>query len=437
MLDLNLLRKNPQRIIDRLKFRGFDFDINAFDKLENHRRSIQTYTENLQAIKNSLAKEIGFLKSKNQDCSALLKKSKDINLKIRDVENELSSVLSNLNNLLLSVPNIPHESVIFGLNNEENIEIKKWIPEGFTSNFVLQKSKFAPKDHIDLGKKMGLDLDISSKLSGSRFSFMKGNIAKLYRSLSQFMLDLHTKEHGYTECYTPFIVNESALFGTGQMPKFQDDMFTVYKGIYNKKDFSETEKQYLISTSEITLINSIRDSVISLKDLPLKLVSCTPCFRSEAGSGGKDTRGIMRQHQFDKVELVQISSSDKSYICMDSILEHAEKVLQLLSIPYRVVLLCSGDMGFSAAKTYDIEAWIPSQNTWREISSISNCESFQARRMQSKYRNHNGKLEYVHTLNGSGLAIGRTLIAILENYQQENGDVLIPEALQKYINHCM
>ncbi|AWD32607.1 Serine--tRNA ligase [Candidatus Kinetoplastibacterium sorsogonicusi] len=435
MLDLNLLKKDIEKVINRLKFRGFNFDQKKFDTLEHKRKSIQIETEKYQSIRNNLAKKIGYLKKNNENYSNLLKESKELIDKVKNLENELNLVLSELNDFLSMIPNLPNENVPFGLDSENNKEIKKWIPKGISSNFVLKNSNFVPKDHVVIGEKLGLNLSIAAKMSGARFSFMHGNIAKLYRAISQFMLDLHTQMHGYTECYTPFIVNQSVLFGAGQLPKFQNEMFIVSKGSNINNIYDKEEKQYLISTAEIPLVNTVKDSILSLKDMPIKLVAYTPCFRSEAGSSGKDTKGIIRQHQFDKVELVQISTPEFSYQCMEDILQHAEKVLQLLEIPYRVVLLCSGDMGFSSAKTYDIEVWIPSQNTWREISSISNCESFQARRMHAKYRNNNGKLEFVHTLNGSALAIGRTLIAILENYQLENGDVLIPDVLKKYMNN--
>src|SRR5690606_35142942 len=320
-----------------------------------------------------------------------------------------------------------------GESADQNVEVRRWLPGSATIDGLPAPLGFAARDHVDIGEPLGLDFATAAKLSGARFSFMRGPIARLHRALSQMMLDLHTTQHGYTECYTPYIVNASTLLGTGQLPKFKDDMFAVSKGGDLSEEDSGSEDTYLISTSEITLTSTVRESIVPAETLPLKLTAHTPCFRSEAGSGGRDMRGMIRQHQFDKVEMVQITHPDESFNALEEMVGHAEKVLQLLEVPYRMVLLCTGDMGFGAAKTYDLEVWLPAQNTWREISSVSNCEAFQARRMQARFRNAQGKPEPVHTLNGSGLAVGRALVAVLENHQQEDGSIRIPAALQPYL----
>jgi seryl-tRNA synthetase len=339
--------------------------------------------------------------------------------------------------MLMAIPNLPHESVPQGADSEGNIEVRRWVPQADASGDP-ERLPFEPRDHVTLGETIGLDFDTAAKLSGARFSFMRGPVARLHRALAQFMLDLQTGTHGYTECYTPYIVNASTLMGTGQLPKFKNDMFWVTRGgdeptIDEQGNVVAREDQYLISTSEITLTSFVRDTIVPPADLPIRLTAHTPCFRSEAGSGGRDTRGLIRQHQFDKVEMVQIVAPDVSYEALEDMAGHAEKVLQLLGLPYRVMLLCTGDMGFGATKTYDLEVWLPAQNAWREISSVSNCESFQARRMQARTRTAAGKTEFVHTLNGSGLAVGRALVAVLENYQQADGSILIPDVLHPYM----
>ncbi len=361
------------------------------------------------------------LKAKGEDASAVMAEAAAIPQHLKDLEVQLGNVQSRLNELLLGVPNVPHASVPQGRSADDNVEVRRWgTPRAFD---------FAVKDHVDVGAGLGLDFETAAKLSGARFAVMKGPIARLHRALAQFMLDVQTGEHGYTECYTPYIVNRETLLGTGQLPKFRDDMFWVTKGGGEDK-----EELYLISTSEISLTNTVRGEILREADLPLKLTAHTPCFRSEAGSYGKDTRGMIRQHQFDKVEMVQIAHPERSYDAHEQMVGHAEAILQKLGLPYRVVLLCTGDMGFGAAKTYDLEVWLPGQSAYREISSVSNCEAFQARRMQTRFKNAQGKTELVHTLNGSGLAVGRTLVAVLENYQQADGSVSIPTALQPYMN---
>jgi seryl-tRNA synthetase len=367
-----------------------------------------------------LSKQIGTLKSRGEDASAMMADAAAIPQQLKDLELQLGNVQSRLNELLLGVPNVPHASVPQGRSADDNVEVRRW---GTPKNF-----NFAVKDHVDVGAGLGLDFETAAKLSGARFVVMKGPVARLHRALAQFMLDTQTGEHGYTECYTPYIVNRETLLGTGQLPKFRDEMFWVTKGGGEDK-----EELYLISTSEISLTNMVRGDILREADLPLKLTAHTPCFRSEAGSYGKDTRGMIRQHQFDKVEMVQIAHPERSYDAHEQMVGHAEAILQKLNLPYRVMLLCTGDMGPGAAKTYDLEVWLPGQNAFREISSVSNCEAFQARRMQTRFKNAQGRTELVHTLNGSGLAVGRTLVAVLENYQQADGSVLVPQVLQRYI----
>ncbi|MCK9507787.1 MAG: serine--tRNA ligase [Pigmentiphaga sp.] len=432
MLDIVQLRKDPQAIAQRLQDRGFSFDLDTFNSLESQRKSVQTETEQLQARRNALAKQIGQLKSKGEDASAVMAESQAIPARLKGLEEQLSGLQEALQTLLLNVPNVPHESVPVGADETGNLEIRRWSPSGQDP----QPLAFEARDHVSVGEPLGLDFETSAKLSGSRFAFMKGPIARLHRALAQFMLDLQTAEHGYTECYTPYIVNAPTLQGTGQLPKFKDDMFWVTKGGESLDENGNPiprEELYLISTSEITLTSSVRGEILPEASLPIKLTAHTPCFRSEAGSSGRDTRGLIRQHQFEKVEMVQIVHPDASFDALESMVGHAEQVLQRLGLAYRVVLLCTGDMGFSATKTYDLEVWMPGQNAYREISSVSNCDAFQARRMQARFRNAKGKPEWVHTLNGSGLAVGRALVAVLENYQQEDGSVVVPDALRPYL----
>jgi len=440
MLDPTLLRKELQTVVDRLKSRGVHFDTERFNALESRRKAVQTDTETLQARRNALAKQIGQLKAKGEDASAVMAESAAIPARLKELEDELAQVQQALSDVLMAVPNLPHASVPVGESSDQNVEVRRWLPGAADAQGNPVPLPFEPRDHVAIGEPLGLDFDTAAKLSGARFTFMRGQMARLHRALAQFMLDLQTGKHGYTECYTPYIVNSSTLYGTGQLPKFEDDMFAVTKGgaddeprLDERGNAGAREDQYLISTAEITLTGTVRDTILGDAELPLRLTAHTPCFRSEAGSGGRDTRGMIRQHQFDKVEMVQVVRPETSYDALEEMLGHAEAVLQALGLPYRVVLLCTGDMGFSAAKTYDLEVWLPAQNTWREISSVSNCEAFQARRMQARCRNAQGKPEYVHTLNGSGLAVGRTLVAVLENGQREDGSVAIPEALRPYM----
>jgi len=440
MLDPILLRKDLQTVVDRLKTRGVEFDTQRFNELESRRKAVQTETESLQARRNALAKQIGQLKAQGQDASAVLAESQAIPGRLKQLEEDLAAVQQSLSDWLMAIPNLPHASVPAGASADDNVEVRRWLPGQAGADGNPPPLPFEPKDHVALGEPLGLDFDTAAKLSGARFSFMRGPVARLHRALAQFMLDLQTSQHGYTECYTPYIVNSSTLVGTGQLPKFKDDMFFVSKGgedddpkVDERGNALVREDQYLISTSEITLTSVVRDSIVAAADLPIRLTAHTPCFRSEAGSGGRDTRGMIRQHQFDKVEMVQIAHPEASYQALEDMVGHAERVLQLLELPYRVVLLCTGDMGFGAAKTYDLEVWLPAQDTWREISSVSNCETFQARRMQARFRSAQGKPEYVHTLNGSGLAVGRALVAVLENHQQADGSILVPKVLQPYM----
>jgi seryl-tRNA synthetase len=441
MLDPNQLRKDLPTVVERLALRGIQFDTERFNRLEARRKAVQVETETLQARRNAVSKLIGQLKSKGQDVSKELAESHAIPERLKQLASDLAEVQAELNDWLMTVPNLPHASVPAGASSDDNVEVRRWIPPGVgvDAQGCPRPFPFETRDHVALGEPLGLDFEAARKLAGARFMMLRGQIARLHRALAQFMLDLQTGEHGYTECYTPYIVNSSTLFGTGQLPKFKDDMFWVTKGGDDEpaEDGAGHEgggdDLYLISTSEITLAGSMRDSITPEGDLPLKLTAHTPCFRSEAGSGGRDVRGIIRQHQFDKVEMVQITHPEKSYEALEEMVGHAEDVLQRLGLPYRIVLLCGGDMGFGSAKTYDLEVWLPAQNTWREISSVSNCEAFQARRMQARYRPESGKPEYLHTLNGSGLAVGRALVAVLENYQREDGSVVVPEVLRPYM----
>lgn len=422
MLDIQLLRKDTTAVAERLKTRGFDFDVDGFNALESQRKTIQMRTEELQSQRNKLSKEIGILKSKKQDADDVMAQVAGIGDELKASAVTLEEIQVKLNDLLMRIPNLPHESVPQGKDETENVEISRW---GSPAMY-----DFEVKDHVAIGEDLGmLDFDTAAKLAGARFSFMRGGLAKLHRALAQLMLDTQTEVHGYTECYTPYIVNADSMLGTGQLPKFKEDLFWVSKG-----GDEEAREMYLIPTSEIPLTNTVRDSIVAVEDLPIKLTAHTPCFRSEAGSAGRDTRGLIRQHQFDKVEMVQIVHPEKSYEALEEMRGHAEKILQLLELPYRVVQLCTGDMGFGATKTYDLEVWVPSQNTYREISSVSNCEAFQAQRMQARFRVGTNKPELLHTLNGSGLAVGRALVALLENHQQADGSVRIPVALQPYMS---
>ena len=440
MLDPVLLRKQLDSVVQRLKTRGVDFDTARYSALEAKRRDVQVQTENAQAQRNSLAKQVGQIKSKGGDASEALAQSQALLSELKQLEDTLADIQVDMADLLMAVPNLPHESVPVGGSSDDNVEQRRWLPGAANAEGNPAPLGFEPRDHVAIGEPLGLDFDLAARLSGARFAFMRGPMARLHRALAQFMLDLQTGEHGYTECYTPYIVNASTLMGTGQLPKFKDDMFFVTKGGIDDDPKTDgqgnplrREDQYLISTSEITLTSAVRDSIVDEADLPLRLTAHTPCFRSEAGSGGRDTRGMIRQHQFDKVEMVQIVHPDQSYAALEDMVGHAEAVLKALKVPYRVMLLCTGDMGFGAAKTYDLEVWLPAQNTWREISSVSNCEAFQARRMQARYRAGKGKPDYLHTLNGSGLAVGRALVAVLENYQQADGSVIVPDVLRPYM----
>ncbi|NOS97045.1 MAG: serine--tRNA ligase [Methylotenera sp.] len=451
MLDIQALRNDLDGVVSRLKARGFDFPSMEFGALEAERKTVQTNTETLQAARKHSAKIIGSLRAAGHgiddeeildEMARSLRSEED-----RKVgESRLAEIQVLLKDLMLNVPNLPHDSVPAGKSEAENVEVRKvGTPRTFD---------FAIKDHTDVGTPLGLDFDTGIKLSGARFTFMRGKIAKLHRALAQFMVDTQTELHGYEECYTPYLVNKETLIGTGQLPKFEDDLFRVPRSkfvttennsstdvfqrgslIGNPLFTTQPDDLYLIPTSEVTLTNTVRDEIVPLESLPIKLTAHTPCFRSEAGSYGRDTKGMIRQHQFDKVEMVQIVHPSKSYEALEEMVGHAENILKALELPYRVVSLCTGDMGFGAAKTYDLEVWLPAQNTYREISSVSNCEAFQARRLQARFKNEQGKMEFVHTLNGSGLAVGRTLVAVLENYQNADGSVTVPTVLRPYMNN--
>ncbi|MGQ0708112.1 MAG: serine--tRNA ligase [Rhodoferax sp.] len=428
MLDINLLRKDLDTVLARLRQRKDPqpyLDEAAFRTLEAERKTLQTRTEELQAQRNASAKQIGMLKGKglHAEADAAMAQVAGLKAELEASAARLEVIQREMEALLLAVPNLPHESVPVGADESGNVEVRRW---GSPRSFG-----FAVKDHVDVGTPLGLDFETGVKLSGARFTVMKGSIARLHRALAQFMLDTQTGEHGYTECYTPYIVNADSLKGTGQLPKFEEDLFAAKKG--GQEGGDDSVALYLIPTSEVSLTNFVRDEIVPEARLPIKLTAHTPCFRSEAGSGGRDIRGLIRQHQFDKVEMVQITHPDKSYEALDAMVGHAEAVLQKLGLPYRVVSLCTGDMGFGAAKTFDLEVWLPAQNTYREISSVSNMGDFQARRMQARFKNAQGKNELVHTLNGSGLAVGRTLVAVLENYQNADGSVTVPEALRPYL----
>jgi seryl-tRNA synthetase len=432
MLDITLLRKDLDSVIARLETRKTPqafLKVDAFRALEAERKTIQTRTEELQARRNSLSKQIGQLKAKGPagqvEADAAMAEVNALKNELENSANRLTQIQDELQALLLAVPNLPHESVPVGADEHGNVVVRSWgNPKAMD---------FEAKDHVDVGTPLGLDFDLGVKLTGSRFTVMKGELARLHRAIAAFMLDVQTQEHGYTECYVPYIVNADSLRGTGQLPKFEGDLFAAKKGGQDGEAVPDNAALYLIPTSEVPLTNFVRDVIVAESELPIKLTAHTPCFRSEAGSYGRDTRGMIRQHQFDKVEMVQIVHPEQSYQALEEMTGHAEVILQKLGLPYRVMSLCTGDMGFGAAKTYDLEVWLPAQNTYREISSVSNCEAFQARRLQARFKNAQGKNEFVHTLNGSGLAVGRTLVAVLENYQQADGSVIVPSVLQAYM----
>jgi seryl-tRNA synthetase len=441
MLDIQLLRKDAALVAERLAARGFVFDTAYFEVLEAERKAIQTRTQDAQAKRNALSKQIGMLKGKGEDTSAVMTEVAGLGEELKQLETRLSELQAELSDFLMGVPNLPHESVAVGRDETANVEVSRWgTPRSFD---------FPVRDHVDLGEALGqLDFAAAVKITGSRFTVMKGSLARLHRALAQFMLDVHTTEHGYAEVYVPYLVNADSMRGTGQLPKFEEDLFAIRSNpavaagadMYLRTDADGTVEHkvvqktlYLIPTAEVPVTNLLRDEIVAAEALPLKFVAHTPCFRSEAGSYGRDTRGMIRQHQFDKVELVQMVKPEDSYAALEALTANAEAILQKLGLPYRKMLLCSGDMGFSSAKTYDLEVWLPAQDTYREISSCSNFEAFQARRMQARFRNAQGKPELLHTLNGSGLAVGRTLVAILENYQNADGSVTVPEVLRPWM----
>jgi seryl-tRNA synthetase len=423
MLDIQLFRKDIAAVAQRLAARKVQLDQDAFIALEAERKTVQMETEALQAKRNTLSKQVGQLKAKGEDASAVLAEVAGLGDALKIASDKNDAVLARVNDLLMSIPNLPHESVPVGNDESGNVEVRRWGDPA--------QLPFAAKDHSDIGVPLGMDFETGVKLAGARFTVMRGGIARMHRALAQFMLDTHTRDHGYTECYTPYIVNSESLLGTGQLPKFADDMFSVRKG--GVKENENESDLWLISTSEISLTNQVRGDLLDGAKLPLQFTAHSPCFRSEAGSYGRDTKGMIRQHQFDKVEMVWITKPEESYEALEKMTGHAEVILQRLGLPYRVMALCTGDMGFGATKTYDLEVWLPGQGAYREISSCSNCEAFQARRMQTRYKNAQGKNELVHTLNGSGLAVGRTLVAVLENYQQADGSVRVPDALKPYM----
>ena len=417
MIDIQLLRADIDAVAKRLSTRGYTLDVAGFRALEEKRRQIQTATEQLQSQRNALAKQVGQAKAKKDEAqaAALMRQGAEFGEKLKQMEADNAAVQEKLREFVSLIPNLPHASVPVGSRPEDAVEQRRWSE--------ARKFGFQPRDHVDIGTGLGgLDFDTAAKLAGARFVVMKGAVARLHRAIAQFMLDTHTSQHGYTEVYTPYMVTGECADGVTSLAKFKGDLFKI-----------EDRDLYLIPTSEYSVTNFVRDEIVPLESLPLKYVCHSPCFRSEAGSYGKDTRGMIRNHQFDKVELVHIVHPDKSYEALENLTAHAEEILKRLELPYRVVTLCTGDMGFQAAKTYDIEVWLPGQNTYREISSCSNCEGFQARRMQARFRNEKGKPELVHTLNGSGLAVGRTLIAVMENYQRADGGIDVPSALLPYM----
>lgn len=437
MLDVVSLRKDLAAVVATLEKRKTPqpfLDVDAFTALESKRKQLQVRTEDLQAQRNSLSKQIGQLKSKGESADAVMAQVATIKDELDSSATELDHLQEQLQTLLLGVPNLPQDDVPVGTSEADNQELRRWSPaNGLGGNAA--PLGFEAQDHVALGEPFGLDFEMGAKLSGSRFSVLKGPMARLHRALAAFMLDMQTDKHGYTECYTPYMVNASSLKATGQLPKFEEDLFAAIKGGQDgdTESLSDDTSLYLIPTSEVPLTNFVRDTIATEAQLPMKFTAHTPCFRSEAGSHGRDTRGMIRQHQFDKVEMVQVVHPDHSEAALQEMTGHAEAVLQALELPYRVVLLCTGDMGFGAAKTHDLEVWLPAQNTYREISSVSNCQAFQARRMQARFKNAAGKNDWVHTLNGSGLAVGRTLVAVLENHQQADGSIRIPAALQPYM----
>ena len=418
MLDIQLLRNHLDAVVARLATRGLALETSDFLALEAERKDLQTRTQDLQARRNSLSKQIGQLKAKGEDSTGVMQEVAGLVDALKQDEDRLDVLLARLNDFVANLPNLPHDSVPAGKSDADNVELKRWgMPRPFD---------FPVKDHVDIGAALGgLDFEVAVKISGARFSVMKGAIARMHRALTQFMIDTHTTEHGYTEIYTPYLVNAKSMFGTGQLPKFEEDLFGVAR--------DGADKLYLIPTAEVPVTNIVRDEILAAESLPLKFVCHTPCFRSEAGSYGRDTRGMIRQHQFDKVELVRIERPENSWVALEELTTHAEVILERLELPYRRMSLCTGDLGFSSAKTYDLEVWLPAQNTYREISSCSNFEAFQARRMQARFRGQQGKPELVHTLNGSGLAVGRTLVAILENCQRADGSITVPVALRPYM----
>ncbi|WP_432259455.1 serine--tRNA ligase [Cupriavidus sp. TMH.W2] len=424
MLDIQLFRKDIDAVAQRLATRGYQLDVAAFQALEAERKQLQTQTEELQARRNSLSKQIGMLKGKGEDASAVMAEVGGIGDTLKASAARLDEIQAHLSELMLSIPNLPHESVPVGNDETQNVEVRRvGTPRQFD---------FEVRDHVDVGEKLGLDFDTAVKVTGSRFSMLRGGMARMNRALVQLMLDTHTQEHGYTEMYVPYMVNAASMRGTGQLPKFEEDLFKVPRKV-GSEDGERIENFYLIPTAEVPLTNIVRDAIVAGEKLPLRFVAHTPCFRSEAGSYGKDTRGMIRQHQFDKVELVHVVPAGQSFDALEELTGHAEAILKKLELPFRTIVLCTGDMGFGSTKTYDLEVWIPAQNTYREISSCSNMGDFQARRMQARMRTGQGKPELVHTLNGSGLAVGRTLVAILENYQNADGSVTVPAALQPYM----
>jgi seryl-tRNA synthetase len=431
MLDIQTLRRDLDHVVQRLQLRKNPqpyLNVSLFTALENERKSLQSNTEGLQARRNSLSKQIGQLKAKGDNADAVMAEVAQIKADLEASAARLEALQLEMQSLLLAVPNLPHESVPTGSDENDNVELRRWSPDGTDP----KPFDFSAKDHVALGEPLGLDFETGVKLAGARFTVMKSGIARLHRALAQFMLDVQTSEHGYIECYVPYVVNAATLQGTGQLPKFEEDLFAAKKG-GQEGGGEEEQALYLIPTSEVPLTNFVRDTVLAENQLPLKLTAHTPCFRSEAGSHGRDTRGMIRQHQFDKVEMVQIVHPEHSYQALEEMTTHAEAILKKLGLPYRVMALCTADMGFGAARTHDLEVWLPAQNTYREISSVSNCEAFQARRLQARFKNAQGKNELVHTLNGSGLAVGRTLVAVLENYQQADGSIRIPDVLIPYM----
>jgi seryl-tRNA synthetase len=423
MLSKKQLRNEIKKVAELLQRRGFTFDIEQYNNLETERKQLQIETQDLQNERNVQSKSIGKAKANGEDIEPLLKQVANLGEKLESAKNKLTEVQNQIDEIELTLPNIPHESVPYGASEDENVEVLKWgNPRSFD---------FEIKDHVDLGENLGLDFKSAAKISGARFSVIKGELAKLHRALIQFMLDTHSEHHGYSEVYVPYLVNADSLLGTGQLPKFEEDLFKTH--LHGEE--GDAKALYLIPTAEVPVTNLVRDSIIDENDLPIKYVAHTPSFRSEAGAYGKDTRGLIRQHQFEKVELVQIAKAEDSYKILEELTQDAESILKALELPYRKVILCAGDLGFSSAKTYDLEVWLPGQNAYREISSCSCFEDFQARRMKLRYKNSNSEeMELLHTLNGSGLAVGRTFVAILENYQEEDGSVTIPNVLRPYMN---